>query len=133
MLFNLQYLYYFCVIGRTCAQVVENAHRTEVTALDFNKSAGWLVSGSADGTINVYSTANKSCTLKLSSTFDILHHLFSSYYITSLSLPVVAAQGVKGCDRVLVSTGSGDVFEARLTLPRLEADGEVVVIKFVIL
>lgn len=121
--------------GRTVAQLIE-AHRSAVNALDFNKLNLTLISGSADGTINIYTLAGHTPAaalktkktpqlfvprmLQLSATFDILRHDLCSYSIRSLALSPDSR-------RALVTTAACEVLELALfiTPPTAEEIAEV--------
>eukprot|EP01034_Spumella_vulgaris_P026913 gene26913-33561_t len=86
--------------GRTCAQLVE-AHRTAVSALDFNKATLTLISAAVDGTVSIFKITSSgpaggpnkkgpkiavSRVLELDASFDILGHNLFSYDIRSAVL-----------------------------------------------
>lgn len=112
--------------GRTCAQLLTN-HSTSINALDFNKITKTLISGSDDGTINIFTLKNNVVVstkgpkfvaprlLELHATFDILRHNLCSYSIRSLSLSVDSK-------RALLCTSASEVLEIALFIRPPTAD-----------
>lgn len=117
--------------GRTVAQVVNDAHRTAVTALDYCVADGVLISGADDGTVRLFelkeadsssSSPTKgprpvaSRSLQLSASYDILRHdQLQSHHLGSLCLSTDGS-------RVLAVTAGNELLELRnrLALPTPE-------------
>eukprot|EP01038_Epipyxis_sp_PR26KG_P009336 gene9336-12580_t len=106
--------------GRTCSQLL-TSHKSTVNTIDFESKSKTLVSGSADGVINIYQITSdasvasnnarrdpKIVTARLlivSATFDIFAHNLSSFNIRSLSLFPYDAS------KVLVATSGNELLE----------------------
>ena len=107
--------------GRTISQILPQVHRTPITALDYNPETRTLISGSVDGTVNIFDLIDNSLIkggipkgpkkplpryFQHSSTFDILGHSLSGYQIASIAL---SSDGSKA----LVATSTNDLVEIK--------------------